>query len=366
MKRPQFVHFMCVHTELYFSFKALVTLKENKTNPTRPIDGQIVELPLHSIIPIKSVRLLTAHTFTLKIVGLNTDRQEVFKKSFESDNFGSFSFKLPLTEITKEIDVLKVYETSFYPGLEINMGSFLPLKIAQNSKIIISDFDKTLVDTRYATAKEVYRSLTRPLSAFPTIPKSVEILKGYIDQGFHPFILSASPHFYEDAIRDWLYQNQIFTAGIFLKDYRHIFSFFEGELRPKDLKVQGLYKLNQLLNILLMTGIPEELVLMGDNFESDPLIYLLLTKIILDGENPRDIWQRIGRHESFLFNDTQDSKILNKLYQLKNNLNQSEQRPKISIYIRKKGKEVDIEKVSMDLEKFRPLLNLYDGNETRI
>jgi hypothetical protein len=112
-----------------------------------------------------------------------------------------------------------------------------------------------------------------------------------------------------------------------------------------------------------MTGIPEELVLMGDNFESDPLIYLLLTKIILDGENPRDIWQRIGRHESFLFNDTQDSKILNKLYQLKNNLNQNERRPKITIYIRKKGQEADIEKVAMDLEKFRPMLNLFDGSE---
>jgi len=311
------------------------------------------------------VRLLKANTFSIKIVGLNLNRQEVFKKTFESDHFGSFSFKLPLTEHTKQIDVVQVYETSFLPGLEINMGSFLPLKIAKHSKIVISDFDKTLVDTRYATAKEVYRSLTRPLSAFPTIPRSVEILKSYIDQSFHPFILSASPHFYEDAIRDWLYQNQIFTAGIFLKDYRHVFSFFEGELRPKDLKVQGLYKLNQLLNILLMTGVPEELVLMGDNFESDPLIYLLLTKIILDGENPRALWQRMGRHESFLFNNSQDSKILNKLYQLKNNLNQASYKPKITIHIRKRNQETDIEEVAMDLEKFRPLLSLYDGSEVK-
>ena len=75
-----------------------------------------------------------------------------------------------------------------------------------------------------------------------------------------------------------MYQNKIFTAGIFLKDVRQVFSLWDGDLSPRDITHQGLYKLNQLLDIINMTDIPDELVLMGDNFESDPVIYLSFLK----------------------------------------------------------------------------------------
>jgi hypothetical protein len=186
--------------------------------------------------------------------------------------------------------------------------------------------------------------------------------------GHHPFILSASPHFYEDSMRDWLYKNNIFSAGIFLKDYRHFFSFLEGELTTKDLKAQGLYKLNHLLDILLMTGIPDELVLMGDNFESDPAIYLTLARILREDVDPWVIWNSIKEQDIFQLKKKQNSQFLNKIYQLDNMLTRkrkekNSKKTAIKIYIRKRFKNDEIAPIEM-FEKQKHLMSLiemYDG-----
>jgi hypothetical protein len=248
------------------------------------------------------------------------------------------------------------------------LGTYIPLKIHEPKKIIICDFDKTLVDTKYSTTKELYRSLTRPLEAFPTVESSVEILHRFIRAGHHPFILSASPHFYEDAMRDWLYKNNIFSAGIFLKDYRQFFSFLEGELTAKDLKFQGLYKLNHLLDILLMTGVPDELVLMGDNFESDPIIYLTLAQILREDIDPWVIWNDIKEHDIFQLKKNQNSQFLNKIYQLDNMLTRQRKmypnkKPHIEIYIRKRFEkdELLVPDEYIQQKKLSYLIQLYDG-----
>jgi hypothetical protein len=155
----------------------------------------------------------------------------------------------------------------------------------------------------------------------------------------NPFILSASPHFYEDSIRDWLYQNNIYSAGIFLKDYRKVFSFFERELTPKDVKVQGLYKLNHLLDIIFLTGIPDFLVLMGDNFESDPLVYNVFGRLLLGVTGPRDMWVQLQQTRPFMFNRRQKISVLNKLYQMASLVKSSNVKPKIDIYIRMRSEK---------------------------
>lgn len=154
---------------------------------------------------------------------MTEDRAEIFKKSIDSDSVGNFYFKIPLNESTNKIKTIQVYETSYAPGMELLVGSYFIYTIQDPKHIIISDFDKTLADTRYSTTSDVYKSLSSPVEVFPTLDKSVEKIKRFIDEGYHPFILTASPHFYEEAIRDWLYQHKIFSAGIFLKDYRQIF-----------------------------------------------------------------------------------------------------------------------------------------------
>lgn len=360
MKRPQLVHFLAIITDDAISIRASITMKEN-------IMAKRIDLDLITPkFPAQALRLLNAYQFTMKIVGLTKDLKEVYKKSFESDSFGNFSFKIPLTDERNQIEILQIYETKKRSGLEMHLGTYIPLRIKDPKKLIICDFDKTLVDTRYSTTKEVYFSLTRPIEFFPTVPESVKILHSYIEKGYHPFILSASPHFYEDAMRDWLYKNNIYTAGVFLKDYRHFFSFLYGDLFAKDIKVQGLYKLNHLLDILLMTGIPDELILMGDNFESDPVIYLTLANVLYENVDPWNLWNNIKQNEFFRLHKTQNSKFLNKIYQVDNLLNKIKKkkrnfRPNLKIYIRKRSSDDQLQVPDLFSKGHKKLIELYDG-----
>lgn len=364
MKRPHLVHFLALITDDFISIKASITLKENIIAKNHDLD---LEIPTPNF-PIQALRLLNAYQFTMKIIGFSRDKKEVYKKSFDSDSFGNFNFKIPLTKEREEIEFIQIYETKKKPGLELHLGTYIPLRILSPKKLIICDFDKTLVDTKYSTTKEVYRSLTTSLDKNPTVRSSVEILHRYTAKGFHPFILSASPHFYEDAMRDWLIKNNIFSAGVFLKDYRHFFSFLEGDLTTKDLKLQGLYKLNHLLDILLMAGIPDELVLMGDNFESDPVIYLTLAKILIDDIDPWVVWNEIKEQDIFQLKKKQNSKFLNKIYQLDNMLTRRRKTSKnkkiqIKIYIRKRFQKDQLvdSPFFKTHKKFLNLIEMYDG-----
>jgi phosphatidate phosphatase APP1 len=276
--------------------------------------------------------LLSSNEFRLKVLGLSDDDTEVIVRSFDSDSFGNFNFKIPQPE-AKNVKKLKLLETKSHKGLELLIGSFIPTRIQNPKKIIITDFDKTLVDTRYSSLKELYLSLRNPIHYFPPVDNSISLVKNFIQEDYQPFIVSASPHFYENAIRDWLYQRQIFTGNIFLKDYRNIFSFFEGDLSTKDLKSQGFYKLNTIVNILLMTGIPDDLILVGDGFESDTIIYLTLAAVLVGRYDPWSLWNSIKKEESFRLTNQQHFRFLSKFYQLKN-MSDAHPKGKLKIYIR--------------------------------
>lgn len=359
MKRPYLVHFLSVMTEESISIRASLALTDNPL-----MKNQNDLSALKPKLPIDAYRLLATEQFTVLIVGLDQQHNEIFRKHFDSDSFGNISFKIPLTTEKKQTHVLQIYEISHCPGIELILGSYIPLKVEVPRKLVISDFDKTLVHTRYSKPRELYDSLTKPITSFPTINKSLEVISEYIDQGFHPFILSASPHFYEDAMRDWLYQNKIFTAGIFLKDYRHIISYFEGDLSPKDIKTQGLYKLGHLLDILVMTDIPDQLVLMGDNYESDPLIYLALAKLLKEELGPWEIWNLLMKEDIFRPGHKQKSQTLNKIYQVSNMLSRMKSRGKkeidLKIWIRKRDPEDSLD-VGEAFHGQIHLVELYDA-----
>ncbi len=334
MRRPKLVHFTGVESDQYIHIRASMSYSSQaKFHLLEEINQNLKEIVPTK--PIQSLGLLSSNEFRLKIIGLSEEDQETTIRSFDSDSFGNFNFKIPQPESGKVVK-LKLFETKSHPGLDLLIGSFIPTKIKNPKKIIITDFDKTLVDTRYSTMKELYLSLRNPVSYFPPVDSSIELLKKFTDTEFQPFIVSASPHFYENAIRDWLYQHNIFTGNIFLKDYRNIFSFFEGDLSTKDLKSQGFYKLNTIVNILLMTGIPDELVLVGDGFESDTIIYLTLAAVMIGRYDPWTIWNLIKREESFRLTNQQHFRFLSKFYQLKN-MSDAHPKGKLQIHIRCKA-----------------------------
>lgn len=331
MGRPKLVHFTGIESDDYIHIRASMTFSsQGRFEILDEINQNLKEIVPTK--PIQSMGLLSSNVFRLKVIGLSKDDHEVLTRSYESDPFGNFNFKMPQPD-SKNVAKIKLFETKSHPGLELLIGSFIPTVIQKPKKILITDFDKTLVDTRYSSMKELYLSLRNPIHYFPPVDKSIELVQGFIQEEFQPFVVSASPHFYENAIRDWLYQRQIFTGNIFLKDYRSIFSFFEGDLSTKDLKSQGFYKLNTIVNILLMTGIPDDLVLVGDGFESDPLIYLTLAAVLVGRYDPWTLWNNIKKEESFRLTNQQHFRFLSKFYQLKN---MSDAHPKgnLRIYIR--------------------------------
>lgn len=334
MRRPKLVHFTGIESDEYIHVRASMSYSSQANfHLLDEINQNLKEMVPTK--PIQSLGLLSSNEFRLKVIGLTQEDQESTIRSFDSDSFGNFNFKIPHPESAK-VAKLKLFETRSHPGLELLIGSFIPTKIVKPKKILITDFDKTLVDTRYSTMKELFQSLRNPVSYFPPVESSIELVKKFANDEYQPFVLSASPHFYENAIRDWLYQHEIFTGNIFLKDYRNIFSFFEGDLSTKDLKSQGFYKLNNIVNILLMTGIPDDLVLIGDGFESDTIIYLTLAAILVGRYDPWTLWNLIKKEESFKLTNQQHFRFLSKFYQLKN-MSDAHPRGKLKIFIRCKA-----------------------------
>lgn len=329
MKRPYLVNFLAINSDNQIAIRTTVTDSYTPMIGESEDDRSVIK----ASSPIQSIGIMSSNEYKLKITGLDDHQNEIFIREYDSDSFGNFDIKIPSIINNSEIKILQVFEVSYHPGLQLNLGTFIPLVISNPKKLVISDFDKTLLDTKFSTAKEVYNSLRKPLDYFPPVEGSIELLKQFTDQAYQPFILSASPHFYEKAIRDWLYKNQIFAGSIFLKDYRNIFSFTEGVLTPKDMTNQGFYKLNQLVNILLMTGIPNHLVLMGDGFESDTFIYLCLKAILIDKADPWTIWNKIKKEKAFKLTSKQNAQFLSKFYQV-GELIKKVDNLEMSIYIR--------------------------------
>jgi hypothetical protein len=361
MKRPYLYNVSIVQTTEQISLKACCHLRREQTEGF--FDKELDQLEGSS--PVESLNLLRGHKFQFRIVIMNQLRQKIYEKIYDSDRFGNLNASINQLRLNNdEPSYIEIFEISFCPGLHLNLGAFIPLKIENPKKVIISDFDKTLVDTRYSTTKELFYSIVKPVDYFPTIEKSVELLKSYVQKGFQPFILSASPHFYENAIRDWLYQKEIYSAGVFLKDYRKVFSFIEGDLYPKDIKSQGFYKLNQLVDILLMTGIPKELVLMGDGFESDSFIYLLLEKLLVEKEEPWSLWRKVRQEDAFKLRSKQNSTFLNKLYQLANLIQAQDPEvgeTQVKIYIRYREEAPIIHLPLAELNERKELINFFQA-----
>jgi hypothetical protein len=359
MKRPYLVNFLAIQTEEHIAIKTSISLGENKTFATE--QNNI----FNPSSPLKNLSLLTSTEFSLKIVGINDKHEEVFSKNYDSDTYGNFDFRFPASIEGNNIDKINVYELSYCPGLQLRVGSFIPTKITGIKKLVISDFDKTLVDTKFSTPKEVYTSLSKPVDYYPKIQASIEMINNYIKQGHTPFILSASPHFYQQPIIDWLYQQQIYTNNIFLKDYRKIFSLLDGDLHTKDLKTQGFYKINSLISILVMTGIPDEMVLMGDGFESDTIIYLTLCSILIGKHDPWKVWNSVKKLKAFKLTTKQNTQFLSKLYQLSSMIKNSDITPEIKIQIRCPEKLIDeIKKREFNLsfiKEYTDKVNYYIG-----
>jgi phosphatidate phosphatase APP1 len=293
---------------------------------------QLLEQVKKEFKPWQGIRFFPRKRYKVKIYAYDQHHHELFKKDFLNNDYGLFSIRIPFVHLNSTVAYFKIYECSYIKSIELFLGHFIPRLAQEPFQIVISDFDKTLLDTRYSTPKEMWESLKSPLHLFPTVTKSVQLIKSFIEDKYQPFILSASPHFYLDSIRDWLYQQQIFTQNILLKDYRKIFSFSSNELTPKDIKKQGFYKMNHLIHILQMCQSPSKIVLMGDSYESDLIIYSSIRALIHERIDHYILYKTLIQKHHFTLNSMQTASFLLDLAKLQEMTKII--RPEIEIYIR--------------------------------
>lgn len=304
MKRPFLVNFLAIKNTIDIAIKAYLSDDLNQS-PNNNIQ-----------VPFKSIALIKKKAYRVKLIAIDANNNIIYQKEYETDNYGNLELKIALTDQLIDVKAFHIYETSIERGISFMLGTYYVINILENNKVVICDFDKTICDTKFSSLKEIYYSLSKPLEDFPPIPKSIEIMKDLMANEYQAFVLSASPHFYEQAITDWLYKHKVNTSSVFLKDYRDFFSFSKNLLSIKDVKKQGFYKLNQLVKILSMTGVPKEVVLIGDGFEADTLIYLTLYAILVDKEDSWQVWNSLKDNNVFKLTHRQHSLFLSKLYGL--------------------------------------------------
>ena len=96
MKRPFLVHFLPIITDDFINIRASISLKENPLYlSNKYIEGEKI-VPSN---PLQAFKLLTSNDFMIRIVGLNEDRFEIYKKNYESDAFGNFNFMVDVFDI---------------------------------------------------------------------------------------------------------------------------------------------------------------------------------------------------------------------------------------------------------------------------
>jgi hypothetical protein len=88
-----------------------------------------------------------------------------------------------------------------------------------------------------------------------------------------------------------------------------------------------------------MTSLPKELVLMGDGFESDVIIYLTLFAALKRHIDPWQLWNQVRSLESFRLTNKQNSRFLSKFYQMHSLSKKGE--VDIKIYIRCKKDDIE-------------------------
>lgn len=327
--RPYLIHFHNLLVDHQLSIRVGISsrpIKFFKINSSKPS------------VPIKDFRLLKKNNFSAIIKIEDQLGQTKYESKVETDQFGHLNLRMSLPQDLAEIIqdlTINVYEDTTLPGFDLLLGKSKINQINPEKEILISDFDKTLVDTKYKTTVELYHSLTSPLETFPTVESTLKILTPLLKDENPFFVVSASPHFYEASIRDWLKKQKINDLGIFLKDYRHFLSFQNTELFSKDIKVHGTFKLSQLLTLVYMLDIPKKLVLFGDSSETDTLIYVLFFHILTEMNDVTTEWEKIKHLEAFKLTDFQDTKLLNRLHLIQTKKRVKNYKPRMKIYIRK-------------------------------
>jgi len=322
--RPELIQglFFKKDSELYLSLKIAATLERDYKEYLRPISNWPMLLP---------------RTYQLMIRFFD-GTQEIADSKLELTTNLYGEIKITTLLPNNKISSLKIYEVGSDPGISFYIGLYQINEITPKTKLIITDFDKTLIKTKYKTTSEIIRALTNRLTIFDRIESTYHKIKNEMQEKTTTLVLlSASPHFYAKPIKDWLKVNWLGEAAIILKDAREVLFHYKSNLSFKDLRLQGFYKLNALLDLVNLIGLPDEISLYGDAEESDPQIYSIFAEIC-KGNNAYSLMNLINNERSFQLTLKQKVIIREKIEELIKR--RAIQKTNICITIKQRGDEL--------------------------
>lgn len=190
----------------------------------------------------------------------------------------------------------KTDEVIYFPGTAEN-------NLALVKKAYVWDLDKTYLDTKFETFRGLWRTATENANEKKNVPGTAELVSNmqsswvatHPDQAFPLFFITASPPQLEVKISNKFEIDGVKPFGLFCKDN------FQN-LRPRRLwritKHVG-YKLQALLQMRSFLSNDLELVLFGDDGESDAIIYSLFSDICARRLNSEEL-RKVLSHFSVL------------------------------------------------------------------
>ncbi len=257
-----------------------------------------------------------------------------------------------------------------------------------NGLMIVSDIDQTLLDTDFHSRKGILATFTetaqekKAIQAMPEFYRQMTTHKE--DEKISLFFLSASPHFFRRNLASFFEHHSIPIGGMYLKylpgildnaigdlsnsvtSWKNIFQQGSGKWKEilqgnaKDLKLhitalrdQTSYKLRLLLISRLMQPTHLNLILMGDNTESDFLVfglYQILLMGLIQGEKLENCLEELRFQENLVF--TRD-KVLEICSLVKKNQKiHGKRNHTVSVWIHNSRKEMNeskMEKLLLDI-----------------
>lgn len=159
----------------------------------------------------------------------------------------------------------------------VNRQNFSTAAQRQHPVHIISDIDKTYLETSYGTLKSMAKIALEDASEKQTVAGSRELLRAlkwpspFTVNGISPplHFVSSSPPQLRGVLEQKISRDRLLCASNSFKD--QIYNIKKGKLSL--LKHQISYKLASILSLLNTLENTQKLLLIGDDAESDPLVY---------------------------------------------------------------------------------------------
>jgi hypothetical protein len=118
------------------------------------------------------------------------------------------------------------------------------------------------------------------------------------------------------------------------------------------------------MEIMMMCGHAQDLVLMGDGFESDLFIYTIFQRILSKKADPHHLWRMVLSRKEFNLTSNQQATFLLKVYELTARL---ASRPAINVKIHIRCKVNMINEIyqkdlgDKELNKLKELVHFYEN-----